>query len=45
MKIVKCDHCGLNFNIEGTTPCTWEEYDLTWYYCKKCNKCFTDGKK
>lgn len=44
MELVKCDHCGLYFDIKDTVPCTWEEFNLTWYYCKKCNKIFIDNK-
>lgn len=43
MKKVKCDHCGLEFNKGECIPCTWKEYDLTWYYCKRCNECFIGG--
>lgn len=43
MEKVKCDHCGLEFNKDECIPCTWEEYDLTWHYCKRCNECFTGG--
>lgn len=45
IEIVKCSHCGLEFNKDDTIPYTWKDIepgkDFTWYYCKTCNKCFT----
>ncbi|HSQ90209.1 hypothetical protein [Romboutsia sp.] len=39
-EMVTCDHCGLVVEKTTATPCTWEEFNLTWYYCERCNKIF-----
>lgn len=41
MERVKCDHCGNTINKKDAVPCTWEEIDLTWYYCKRCDENFS----
>lgn len=43
--LVKCSHCGKYIPKECAIPCTWEEYDLTWYYCKICRKYCYGGDK
>lgn len=46
METVKCTHCGKDISKSDATPCTWEEYNLTWYYCKRCNDgCYRDKFK
>ena len=37
MEIVKCSHCGEDILKEQAIPCVWEQYNMTWYYCKRCN--------
>jgi hypothetical protein len=46
MEIVKCTHCGKDVSKSDAIPCTWKEYNLTWYYCKECNNnCYSGGLK
>ena len=46
METVKCTHCGKDISKSDAIPCTWEEYNLTWYYCKECNNnCYSSGFK
>lgn len=46
MESVKCTHCGETISKSDAIPCTWEEYNLTWYYCKRCNdNCYSGGLK
>lgn len=46
METVKCTHCGKDISKSDAIPCTWEEYNLTWYYCKECNdNCYSGGFK
>lgn len=45
MDIVKCDHCGIEVDKNNAVPCTWKEFDLTWYYCKRCNEGVFGGLK
>ena len=43
MEIVKCSHCGEDILKEQAIPCVWEQYNMTWYYCKRCNDgCYRD---
>ena len=45
MELVQCAHCGEHIPKVEATPCTWKEYNLTWYYCKRCNNnCYSKGK-
>lgn len=35
---IKCEHCGeIIINIEEAIKCVWEEYNIEWYYCKRCD--------
>ena len=46
METVKCTHCEKDIFKSDAIPCTWEEYSLTWYYCKECdNNCYSGGFK
>lgn len=37
---VKCDHCKNMVNKNEVEKTEWKEYNLVWYHCKKCIKCF-----
>lgn len=43
MTLVKCSHCGEHIPKEEVVPCIWKEYNITWYYCKRCNDCVFGG--
>ena len=46
METVKCTHCGKDISKSDAISCTWEEYNLTWHYCKECNNnCCSGGFK
>lgn len=43
---VQCDHCGEFVPVEQAHMTYWEEHDLYWYYCDRCeNGVFKGGKK
>lgn len=44
MEIVTCDHCGVEIDKKDAVPCVWKEYDLTWYYCGRCEADVFDGE-
>lgn len=44
-KMVKCDHCGEEVHIDNAVACEWEDYNMKWFYCERCNKGFKVNNK